>query len=237
MRRLLAVLAAALLLPLPAATASGGGEVVITADGPAYTTIDLPAEVALDPDAMTVTTSSAYVHVAVHQDGQVPMQFTRYPDGNWFMSGAALPAGPANLVVYTDGPAELRMPAPGTTGTLAIDAESPLAATQVVRNLLPDANGTVESDIPFTVPPHAFVLHAVDRPAQNHLLERTTFCTAPAGDPCSEAPLPVPLPGGTSRWDVYTTAPASGDVHGYYRSTTIGDGGPAVHTVVVMPLP
>lgn len=239
MRRLLAVLAAAVLLPLTPASAAGG-EVVFVADGPSSTTIDLPSNVALDVESLVITTASPFVHLALHDaTGWVPLNLTRFPDGNWMGAGDTIPAGPIKVVVYSDGPATLRWAAPALAGTMTVDVDDPIAVTEVTRTTTPDANGTVESDIEFTVDHHrSLVLTYIDRPAQNHLLESTTFCTNPAGQPCpDESLLPVPLPGGTSRWDIYTNAPAWGPSHNYYKSTTVGDGGPAIHTVVVMPIP
>ncbi|HEX8002279.1 MAG TPA: hypothetical protein VF519_06255 [Mycobacteriales bacterium] len=240
MRRALALLACLAVLAVPASPASAApGEVVVTADGPATTTLTLPASVALDLAHVAFETASPYVVVAAQRGPRVEAWVTRFRDGGSFGSGAALPAGDVTVSVWTDGPATVRIPAPGLGQRLTIRATRRVAALSLSRTVAPDVTGHAESDLAFSVPSaRAFVLQTVERPYTVSAARTRSFCVAPAGTACAGEADPRPLlDGGNGLFQVHPTWVLPGALHAFYGATEVAAGGGAArHDLVVLPL-
>lgn len=234
MRRALAVLALLpFLVAVPASAAAG--EVVIVADGPARAV--LPADVAVDLSRAAFDTASPYVVVAAQRGTRVETWLTRFRDGGSFGSGGVLPAG--TLSVFTTGRTTVRLPAPGLNGRLTIRATAPVDATFVTRSLTPDAAGRVEDDVAFDVASaRSFVMQVADRSFTASAARATSFCVAPAAEPCGldEADL-RPLLGRNGMWEIHPGYVFPGPSHALYRATEVAVGMSGVrHDVLVLPL-
>ena len=203
MRRLLAPLLALALCAVAAPVAHAAeGTLVIVGRGPSETTVSLPRGVVLR-HWPTIETKSPYALLAISQRWRTFLGVSWLAGHTWdwqVRDEAPLPGGAVTVRVLAEGPVSLRLPVRGMRGTTTVRTTRRLRGGAVNIREIPRATvDVIEDVIPFEVPRHSLLLHAVTRPGLR-VASVEGICTTARGGTCGTFVEYGPL--GSADWSV-----------------------------------
>lgn len=243
MRRLMALVAAAVALTGTPAGAAPSGELVIVADGPAYGSLTMPRTIALDLPRAIVEASHYAVLVVMRPGSEITAFGYRAPGFEqlpFARNGThQFERGRSEVRLLTRGRTTIRIPAPGLGTRVTLRLGRRLAGTAAEFRPLGGLVGPTASEVPFaTGRRRMLVLHGALLRYTAAVEYDTRMCVVATGPQCAESVMLPVSPGTTSaRLQVAHVLDAAPTARGTFQSTILGmPSGPGQHYVLALPL-